>query len=84
MRHRWLAPVLLALLPVAACAQSDAAKRVLARYAELRPQDPALAMYRLDWAVSYDAARARASKERKPLLLVVIHAKYGDMITGHC
>lgn len=79
--------VLFALLPLLglpALAQSTAAADTLARFAQLRPGDDALAMYRLDWAGSLDDALKTAAKDKRPVLLVVIHAKYGDMITGHC
>lgn len=72
------------LLALPAFAQSPAAKETLERFRQLRPGDDDLAMYRLDWAPSLEAAQKRAAKEKRPVLLVVIHAKYGDMISGHC
>lgn len=80
--NRHLAAFLLCALPAAA--QDVEAQRTLARYTELRPGDKDLAMYRLDWAENLEAAQKRASSEKRPVLLIVIHAKYGDMITGHC
>ena len=41
-------------------------------------------MYRLDWAASLEDARRRATRERRPVLLVIIHAQYGDLASGHC
>lgn len=76
--------LLTTLLALPALAQSTAARETLDRYTELRPGDDDLAMYRLDWAPTLEEGQKRAAKEKKPLLVVVIHAKYGDMITGHC
>ncbi|MBI2923927.1 MAG: hypothetical protein HYY18_22945 [Planctomycetes bacterium] len=72
------------LMAVSVSAQSPPAKDTLERFRQLRPGDEDLAMYRLDWAPSFEAAQRRAAKEKRPVLLVVIHAKYGDMISGHC
>ena len=80
--NRHLAAFLLCALPAAA--QNAEASKALARYTELRPADKDLSMYRLDWAPDLAEAQMRASKEKRPVLLIVIHAKYGDMITGHC
>jgi hypothetical protein len=41
-------------------------------------------MYRLDWAASLDVALKRAARENRPVCLVIIFAKYGDMASGHC
>lgn len=65
-------------------AQDKAAKRILAQYDEMRPNDEELAMYRLDWADSLELALERAKSENRPIVLVVIHAKYGDITSGHC
>jgi hypothetical protein len=65
-------------------AQDSSARRVLARYDDLRPRANELGMYRLDWADSVDEALARANREERPILLVIIHAKYGDITGGHC
>lgn len=81
MRHACLLAFLFAL---PAAAQNADAKKALDRFRELRPGDDDLAMYRLDWAPTLEEARKRASKEKRPVLFVVIHAKYGDMVTGHC
>jgi hypothetical protein len=60
------------------------AKRILDRYQALRPQEKKLAMYRLDWAESLDVALKRTAKEKRPICLIIIHAKYGDIASGHC
>ena len=72
------------LLSLAASAEDQAAKRAMARYRELRPSDDDLVMYRLDWEPDYDAALRRAAKEKRPLFVVVIYAKYGELYSGHC
>ena len=59
-------------------------KRILARYQAIRPAAKDLGMYRLDWADSLDIALKRAAKENRPVCLIVIHAKYGDIASGHC
>ena len=58
--------------------------QLLARYNAIRPDDDQLAMYRLDWAKSLTAAQDRALLENRPVCLIVIHARYGDITSGHC
>jgi len=72
------------LLAGFAVAENPAAKRILAGYQALRPAARDLAMYRLDWAESLDVALKRAARENRPVCLVIIFAKYGDMASGHC
>jgi hypothetical protein len=79
---RILALALLLSLPAAA--QNAEAQKALSRFTELRPGDDDLAMYRLDWSENLAEAQKRALKEKRPVMLIVIHAKYGDMISGHC
>ena len=67
-----------------ATAQTDDAQLVLDRYQLIRPSDDELAMYRLDWAPSLEAAIKRSAIENRPVALVVIHARYGDLSSGHC
>ena len=59
-------------------------KRILVRYQAIRPAAKDLGMYRLDWADSLDEALKCAAKENRPVCLIVIHAKYGDIASGHC
>ncbi len=63
---------------------SDAVQLVLDRFAALRPTDDDLTMYRLDWAPTLADAVTRAKAEHRPVCLVIIHAKYGDLFSGHC
>ena len=65
-------------------AEDAGVKRILARYQAIRPAARDLGMYRLDWADSLDVALKRAAKEKRPVCLIIIHAKYGDIASGHC
>ena len=75
---------LLLLTPTLALAQDSAVKSVLERYADFRPQADDLAMYQIDWAPSLEEAQKRARREKRPVFLVIIHAQYGDLASGHC
>ena len=48
------------------------------------PVIEALSMYRLDWEESLLAAQIRGLRENRPVCLVIIHARYGDITSGHC
>jgi len=65
-------------------AQDSTVKSVLDRYADFRPEAKELAMYRIDWAPSLEEAQKRALQEKRPVFLVIIHAQYGDLTSGHC
>ena len=67
-----------------ALAQDNAVKSVLDRYADFRPAAKDLVMYQLDWAPSLEEAQKRALQEKRPVFLVIIHAQYGDLTSGHC
>jgi hypothetical protein len=67
-----------------ATAQDAAVRQVLAKYDALRPGDDDLAIYRLDWEESLPTAQRRAGEENRPVCLVIIHARYGDITSGHC
>ena len=88
MKRKWTQTAAIALalaaLTTATRAQTDEARQVLDRYRELKPTDDELAMYRLDWVNSLEAAKRRAAEESRPILVVAIHARYGDLFTGHC
>ena len=73
-----------AVATTVAGAQTEDARLVLDRYRELKPTDDELAMYRLEWVNSLAAAKRRAAEENRPILVVAIHARYGDLFTGHC
>ena len=65
-------------------AEDLAVERVLAWYHLLRPTEKDLAVYRLNWTGSLDEAQQRAAREGRPICLVIIHSKYGDIASGHC
>ncbi len=67
-----------------ALAQDNAVKSVLDRYADFRPAAKDLVMYQIDWAPSLEEAQKRALQEKRPVFLVIIHAQYGDLTSGHC
>jgi hypothetical protein len=75
---------LAALLAASIASANEQIDRVLAKYDRIRPSEKELAMYRLDWADSLDDAQKRAAREGRPIVLIVIHAQYGDIHSGHC
>ena len=76
--------VLLLLATTFAPAQDSKVKSVLDRYADFRPTAKDLVMYQIDWAPSLKEAQKRALREKRPVFLVIIHAEYGDLTSGHC
>lgn len=62
----------------------DAGTRVLERYERLRPDADELNMYRLDWVETLEQALVLSKADKRPILLVIIHARYGDIVRGHC
>ncbi len=81
---------LLGALLVAACtAAAHAAdlrdvQEVLEKYHSARPQARELTVYQLDWAPTFQEAKARAAREQRPIFLVVVTNSYGNIYTGHC
>ena len=75
---------LIALMVQPSSAQDAEAGRVLERFQQLQPGEDDLAMYRLDWESSLAEAQQRARQEERPICLVIIHARYGDITSGHC
>ncbi len=75
---------LLLLTATLALAQDREVKSVLDLYEDFRPQADDLAMYQIDWAPSLEEAQKRALREKRPVFLVIIHAQYGDLTSGHC
>ena len=67
-----------------AMAQDSQVDRVLAKYSEFRPSEGELAMYSLDWSDSITEALKRGAREDRPIAVVIIHARYGDIRSGHC
>ena len=72
------------LTATAGLADEPSVRRLLAKYHAIRPDDDQLAMYRLDWETSLTTAQERALLENRPVCLVVIQARYGDITSGHC
>ena len=75
---------LAALLASSALAQDEKVDQILAKYDRIRPTAHELVMYQLDWADSLDDAQRRAAHEGRPIVLIIIHAQYGDILAGHC
>ena len=82
-RTAFIACLYFVVASIVTAADRDA-KRILDRYQAIRPAAKDLGMYRLDWADSLDVALKRAAKENRPVCLIIIHAKYGDIASGHC
>ena len=76
--------VIILLAATLAPAQDREIQSVLDRYEDFRPGADDLAMYRIDWAPSIEEAQKRALREKRPVFLVIIHAQYGDLTSGHC
>jgi hypothetical protein len=76
--------LLAALTATAALASEPSVRRLLGKYNTIRPDDDQLAMYRLDWVESLADAQDLALLDNRPVCLVVIHARYGDITSGHC
>lgn len=68
-------------------AQGDpAVARVLEKVRAARPSDEALAVYRHHWEPTWEEARDRARKEKRPIFLVVNTNITGptNFYSGHC
>lgn len=61
------------LLSIAAVGQVPDAKvaRTLGRFDAAKPSEKSLGFYSLDWAMSLEEAKARAKKEKRPILLIL-------------
>jgi hypothetical protein len=59
---------------------------ILRAYAAARPADHELGVFRLDWADSFNDAKARAAKEKRPVFLVCTTQlkDAGNLRDGHC
>ena len=65
-------------------ADSSDVKGVLEKFESVRPQAAELVLYQLDWMPSLKAAKEKAAREERPILLVVVTNSFGDLYTGHC
>ena len=84
MRHVFSLYLLMLVATTGLAAEQPEADRILDRYKQKRPVARQLAMYRLDWADSIETALERSRAEGRPVMLIVIHARYGDITSGHC
>jgi hypothetical protein len=58
--------------------------KTLDKYRSFRPTDKDLAIFQLDWVPTLKEATARAAKEQRPILLLIVTNSYGNLFTGHC
>jgi RNA polymerase sigma factor (sigma-70 family) len=58
--------------------------KVLEKFRSTRPEAKDLAIFRLDWVATLQAAKAKAAQELRPILLMVVTNSYGNMYSGHC
>ena len=84
MRQLFSLHLLTLMATTGLAAEQPAADRILDRYKQKRPDARQLAMYRLDWADSIETAIERSRAEGRPVMLIAIHARYGDITSGHC
>lgn len=70
----------------AASAETPSAdvKTVLDKYRFALPTAHDLTVYRLDWVASFNEAKQKAAREKRPILLIVVTNSYGDLFSGHC
>jgi hypothetical protein len=78
------AVVVMAFAGSANGADASDVKSVLDKFESVRPQAADLALYQLDWAPTLKAAREKAAREARPILLVVVTNSFGDLYSGHC
>ena len=64
--------------------KSAEVQKVLDKYRSAVPAAKDLAVYQLDWLPSLKAAKEKAAKEQRPILLMVVNNSYGNLYTGHC
>lgn len=57
---------------------------LLDKYRSVRPKQPDLAIYELDWASTLAVAKEKAGKEHRPIFLVVVTNSFGNVCSGHC
>lgn len=65
-------------------AVSEDVQQVLDKHRAARPDVKDLAIFQLDWTLTLKEAKARAAKEKRPILLIVVTNSFGNMYTGHC
>ena len=84
MRHAALTLALLLANSAPLFAADMAPERILTWFHLLKPLPSELSVYQLDWEASLNTAQERALAEGRPVCLLAIHARYGDIASGHC
>ena len=57
---------------------------ILDKFELIRPQDRDLSLFKLDWEKTLKSAQARAAREERPVLLILVRNSNGDIFQGHC
>ena len=57
---------------------------ILDRFELIRPPDRDLSLFKLDWDKTLKSAQARAAREARPVLLILVRNSNGDIFQGHC
>ena len=57
---------------------------ILDKFELIRPQDRDLSLFKLDWEKTLKSALARAAREDRPVLLILVRNSNGDIFQGHC
>ena len=57
---------------------------LLERYRSLRPRESDLTLFQLNWVPTLQEAKKKASKEKRPILLILVRNSNGDIFRGHC
>jgi hypothetical protein len=79
--------VVLLGMTCAVCAQAAdrrEADGIIDKFDAVRPTAVELAIYQLDWQPTLKAAKEKATRENRPIFLVVVTNSFGDVCTGHC
>ena len=63
---------------------SREAEVILDKFELIRPQERDLSLFKLDWEKTLKSALARAAREDRPVLLILVRNSNGDIFQGHC
>ena len=83
-KHLFAAIVAMACTPGVPGADQRDVQSILDKFQSVRPEAADLAIYELDWAPTLKAAREKAGREKRPILLIVVTNSFGNMQSGHC
>ena len=72
------------LQPVVADPPGPEVELILDKFELIRPQDRDLSLFKLDWEKTLKSALARAAREDRPVLLILVRNSNGDIFQGHC